>query len=165
MRFDSSRGHKRNTVSVVTEFEESKGFMNPPVAGESKTQGRIPHEGTKFYFFMPFYHILKDKYLRVIFVASFLILFFLALVSFIKLQDARPPLVIHFDIYKGIDFFGGKMEIFGIIISSFVILAINFFLADFLYYRQRFLSYLFSFGSLWIMVLILIAVGVIVSIN
>ncbi len=114
---------------------------------------------------MPFYHILKDKYLRVVFVLSFLILFFLALVAFVKLQDVYPPLVIHFDAYKGIDFFGGKMEISGILISSFVMIIINFFLADFLYYRQRFLSYLFSFGSLWITILILIAVGVIINVN
>jgi hypothetical protein len=114
---------------------------------------------------MPFYFILKDKYLRVIFVLSFLTLFFLSLVAFVKLQDVSSPLIIHFDAYKGIDFFGGKTEIFGILFSAFVMFLMNFFLADFLYNRQRFLSYIFSFTSLAINILILIAVSVIISIN
>ena len=114
---------------------------------------------------MIFFHILKDKYLRVVFILSFLILFFLSLVSFVKLADISSPLIIHFDVYEGIDFFGGKMEIFGILFSAFIMILINFFLADFLYNRQRFLSYIFSFGSLWITILILISMGVIISIN
>ena len=114
---------------------------------------------------MIFFHVLKDKYLRVVFVLIFLILFFLSLVSFVKLADISSPLIIHFDVYKGIDFFGGKTKIFGILFSAFIMILINFFLADFLYNRQRFLSYIFSFGSLAISILILIAVSVIISVN
>ena len=114
---------------------------------------------------MLFYSTLKDKYLRVVFVFSFLTLFFLSFVAFMKLQNVSSPLVIHFDAYKGIDFFGGKTEIFGILFSAFVMVLMNFFLADFLYNRQRFLSYLFSFGSLAISILILIAISVIISVN
>jgi len=114
---------------------------------------------------MIFFNVLKDKYLRVVFILSFLILFFLSLVSFVKLADISSTLIIHFDVYQGIDFLGGKMEIFGILFSAFVMILINFFLADFLYHRQRFLSYIFSFGSLWITILILISMGVIISIN
>jgi len=44
-------------------------------------------------------------------------------------------------------------------------LLINAFLADFLYNRERFLSYIFGFAGLGLMILILIAVSVIISVN
>ncbi|MBI4993950.1 hypothetical protein HZC33_03315 [Candidatus Wolfebacteria bacterium] len=114
----------------------------------------------KFHFF-----IFKDKHLRAIFALSFLLLIFLTAVVFAKLRFVSAPLIIHFDAYGGIDFFGGKLEILGIIITSMVIVAINFLLADFLYYREKFLSYLLGIGSLGFVILILIAAGVIVSVN
>lgn len=112
-----------------------------------------------------YFSIFKDKYLRVIFSLNFLSLIFLTAVVFAKLRGASAPLVIHFDAYRGVDFFGGKIEILGIIITAAVIVAINFFLADFFYSREKFLSYVLGIGSLGIVILILIAAGVIVSVN
>ncbi|MBI5306703.1 hypothetical protein HZB04_03940 [Candidatus Wolfebacteria bacterium] len=109
--------------------------------------------------------IIKDKYLRAVFGLSFLLLIFLLAIVFAKLRDISAPLIIHFDVYRGIDFFGGKLEIFGIIATAFIAVVINFLLADFFYWRERFLSYVLGFGSLAFVILILIAVGVIVNIN
>jgi len=109
--------------------------------------------------------IFKNRNFIVIFGVSLGLLILTAGVAFIRFGEITTPLIIHFDVYQGIDFFGGKMEIFGILFSAFVMILINFFLADFLYHRQRFLSYIFSFGSLWITILILISMGVIISIN
>lgn len=109
--------------------------------------------------------IAKDKYLRVVFGISFTILIFIFLFTLLKLGNIAFPLIIHFDAYKGIDFLGGKMEVFGILISTFSILLINAFLANFLYNRERFLSYILGFAGLGLMILILIAMSVIISIN
>lgn len=111
------------------------------------------------------YNIVKDKSLRLVFGLSFLILAFEFVFIYFKLIGANTPLVIHFDVYKGIDFIGGKMEVFGILFSFLAMLIVNFFLAEFLYYRERFLSHLFGFVGLGLSILILIAVSVIISVN
>ncbi|MEK7568256.1 MAG: hypothetical protein AAB498_01335 [Patescibacteria group bacterium] len=112
------------------------------------------------------YNIVKDKSLRLVFGLSFLILVLEFIFVYLKLIGADAPfLVIHFDVYKGIDFIGGKTEIFGVLFSFSAMLVINLFLAEFLYYRERFLSYLFGFIGLWLSILILIAVSVIISVN
>jgi hypothetical protein len=50
-------------------------------------------------------------------------------------------------------------------LSAFFLLLMNFFLGYFLYNRHRFLSYIFVFVSLWVSVLILMAISVIISAN
>lgn len=109
--------------------------------------------------------IFRDKYLRIVWGLSFLILFFIFFLAVVKLRGASTPLILHFDVYKGVDFFGSRLEIFGILISAFIIILINALLANFLYSRERFLSYLFGFSGLGVMILILIAMSVIISIN
>lgn len=111
------------------------------------------------------YNIAKDKSLRLVFGLSFLIMVFEFVFVYFKLIGADTPLVIHFDIYRGIDFIGGKMEVFGVLFSFLAMLAVNLFLSEFLYYRERFLSYLFGFVGLGLSILILIAVSVIISVN
>ncbi len=110
-------------------------------------------------------NILKDKYLRAVFGLGLLILVVAFCFVYLKIIDVQTPLIIHFDAYKGIDFIGGKMDVFGILILALVIILINLFLADFLYQRERFLSYILGFGSLGLSVLILIAVAVIINVN
>ena len=110
-------------------------------------------------------NIIKDKYLRVVFVLSFLVLVFALAEIFLQLNKLSTPLIIHFDAYRGIDFLGGKMEIFGILISSFILISINFILSNFFYYREKFISYGFGLTSFWLSVLILIAVSVIKATN
>lgn len=114
---------------------------------------------------MPFINIIKDKYLRVVFSLSFLFLLFGGAMTYGNLREVAPPFVVHFDIYRGIDFFGGWFEITGVLISAFAMLLTNIFLADFLYKRERFLSYIFGFVSFGLAVLILVATGVIISVN
>lgn len=111
------------------------------------------------------YNFIKDKSLRLVFGLSFSILVFEFVFIYLKLIGADTPLVIHFDAYKGIDFIGGKTEVFGVLFSFSAMLVINLFLAEFLYYRERFLSYLFGFIGLWLSILILIVVSVIISVN
>ncbi|MBI3638495.1 hypothetical protein HY227_02015 [Candidatus Wolfebacteria bacterium] len=111
------------------------------------------------------YSIIKDKYLRVVFGLSFLIIAFNFIFAAATLWDIESPLILHFDVYNGIDYLGGKWEVFGTLIAIFLILLINLFLSDFLYHRERFLSFIFGFTSLVVSILILIGISVIISVN
>ena len=109
-------------------------------------------------------HILKDRYLRIVAAISVFILFLTALIfSFAGPFNER--LILHFDSYNGIDLLGGEWQVFGVLFAALAILAINFYLSDFLYPRDRFLSYLFVFSGLLLSVLILTAVSVIIYVN
>lgn len=110
-------------------------------------------------------YILKDKYLRVVFGLSFLVLLVISCVAYLKIGESTGPLILHFDVYKGIDFLGGRMEAFGILVSALAMIFINLLLAESFYNRERFLSYIFGFVSLGLAILILIAVSVIIFVN
>jgi len=109
-------------------------------------------------------NILKDKYLRVTVAISVFVLFLTAII-FSFAEPFNERLILHFDSYNGIDFLGGKWQVFGILFAALVILVINFYLSDFLYSRDRFISYLFVFSGLLLSILILMAVSVIIYIN
>lgn len=109
--------------------------------------------------------IIKDKYLRMVGGLSLFILLLTLIILYVSLGSANGPLIIHVDPYRGIDFQGTITDVFGILISGAVIILINLFLADFLYSRERFLSYIFSFSNLGLSALILIIISVIISLN
>ncbi|PIR44050.1 hypothetical protein COV23_01920 [Candidatus Wolfebacteria bacterium CG10_big_fil_rev_8_21_14_0_10_31_9] len=110
-------------------------------------------------------NILKDKYLRIIFTSTFAVFLFVVIFSIAVFKNISGPLIIHFDAFKGIDFIGGKIQIFGINFLALIMLVVNLFLADFIYIRERFLSYVISFSSLFLSILLLIIVAVINAIN
>jgi hypothetical protein len=114
---------------------------------------------------MPFSNLIKDKYLRVVAVAGLLILFLSAIIFYLALGSTGQRLIIHFDAYKGIDFLGDRLDVFGILLSALVMILINLSLSDFLYNRERFLSYIFAFVSLLLSILILIIISVIINVN
>lgn len=109
--------------------------------------------------------VLKNKNFAIIFGLSLGILILTALVVYLRLAEIASPLIVHFDVYKGIDFLGNRLDIFNILIVALVVLLINFILAVFIFDRQRFLSFVFAYVSLAISTLILIAISVIISIN
>lgn len=85
-----------------------------------------------------------------------------AVLNFYKISNL---LIMHYDGYKGIDFLGEKNDVFSLIGISAVIIILNIWLANRVYFRERFLAYLFSFSSLVISLLILIGVFAIISVN
>jgi hypothetical protein len=111
------------------------------------------------------YKVLKDKYLRIVFAVSFFVLLFTATFIFSRFINVGGPVIIHFDFFNGIDFVGGNGEVFGILAVDFVIVTINFLLAEFIYQRERFMSYLISFATLILSILFLVVIAVISSIN
>ncbi len=74
-------------------------------------------------------------------------------------------LIIHFDSFRGIDFLGDKSDVFKILGLGVIILAINAVLTHEFYWKERFLSYVLSFGTAIFSLLILMAVIAIISIN
>jgi len=109
--------------------------------------------------------ILKDKYLRTIFCLSSAILFVVVLLVCLKFWGIKKPIIVHFDAYKGIDFLGSRLDIFVIFASALIIFVINLFLTEYLFYRERFLSYLFASVNLFFVILVLIAAAAIISVN
>ena len=109
--------------------------------------------------------ILKDKFTVFPFLASFVLLAFAFFIVYLNLSDVSNILVIHFDSYKGIDFFGNKDHVFGMLFLGLFILVLNGFLANILYLRERFLSYVLSFSTTIFSILIFISILVIISVN
>ncbi len=97
--------------------------------------------------------------------SAFAILLIALGVALYFLRAVDYLLIIHFDNFHGLDFLGTKANVFEIIsIGAFLVL-INAWLAKALYHRERFFSYILGSVSVLIAGLILIAVGVIVSVN
>jgi len=109
--------------------------------------------------------IFKNRNFIVIFGVSLGLLILTAGVAFIRFGEITTPLIIHFDAFKGIDFLGDRFDVSNILIVALVMILINLFLAEFIFDRQRFLSYVFAYVSLAVSILILIAVSVIIGIN
>ena len=110
-------------------------------------------------------HIFKDKHLRLVFGASAAILLLTAIIGFVKFGMSSEKIIVHFDVFKGIDFLGEKSDVRAIIIYGILMAVLNFFLADFLYERERFLSYIFAFVTLFLSGLVLTAISIIISKN
>lgn len=109
--------------------------------------------------------IFKNKYLAPIFVISAIVLVVASSLAYVGILDNVNLLVIHFDSYKGADFFGNRGDVVDILITAVVVWLINIFLANEFYFKERFLSYVLANGTLAFMILILIAVNVIISVN
>ncbi len=77
----------------------------------------------------------------------------------------RGLLIIHFDSFRGIDFLGDKGDVFKILGLGIIVLVINAVLAHEFYWKERFLSYVLSFGTAIFSLLILMAIIAIISIN
>lgn len=109
--------------------------------------------------------VLKDKFVVIPFVAAAFILLISFSIAYINFVDYRGLLIVHYDAFRGPDFFGNKSEIFGILAIGLAVILINGFLADELYWRERFLTYFLSFGTIVFSLLILMAIIGIISIN
>ena len=110
-------------------------------------------------------NIIKDTYLRGVLAASFSLHIVITVLMAVKFASRRETIVLHFDVYRGIDLVGGRVDLFGALFAGFVMIALNFLLADFLYTRDRFLAYLLSFASLLLAILIAVAMMVAYSVN
>lgn len=99
------------------------------------------------------------------FATSFALLLAAAILTFVKLRDPVTLLVIHFDVFRGIDTLGTRDDALSLLVMAAGLVMINGLLARAFRDRAAIISYLFGYGSFLISILILIAVGVIVAVN
>ncbi|OGY63600.1 MAG: hypothetical protein A3E64_00140 [Candidatus Harrisonbacteria bacterium RIFCSPHIGHO2_12_FULL_48_16] len=112
--------------------------------------------------------MIKDIVMKLffgIFGASFILLGIATVLFYIHLGGTGNVLVVNFDGFRGINFLGNFNDVFGILLTGFFILAINILLSWGLYKRNKFLAHLLPFATLFISLLILIAVAAIISVN
>ena len=109
--------------------------------------------------------ILKNRYLALAFLVSAIILAIGFFIFSVNLWDNPNLLVIHFDSFRGANFFGDRRDVLDILITASIIWLINLVLANEFYLRERILSYVMAGSTLFFSALILIAVNVIINVN
>jgi hypothetical protein len=82
-----------------------------------------------------------------------------------SIEKGTNVLVIHFTGEGNLDFFGSRMHVLGIAGAGFIAALVNVFLAYVFYDRMRFFSYILVFFNILVGTLILIAIGVILTVN
>ena len=155
----SSSGLGRGLLKAKTRVRFPLGLLNFS-AGSSRKLGfesRWEHMKTPV--------ILKNRYLALTFLAAAIILAAGFFIFGTNLWDNQNLLVIHFDSFRGANFFGDRRDVLDIIISGAVIFLINFGLTKPLYSRERFLAYTIAVSTVIFTVLILLAVDVIINVN
>lgn len=105
------------------------------------------------------------KLLNLSFVVSFVFVAISFALSAIFFYDVNHLLVVHFDIFKGIDFFGTKNDVFLISAQFLSLIVINFFIAKFLYLRVSFLSWAIAALSLALGIINLVSIITIIINN
>lgn len=109
--------------------------------------------------------LIEDAYLRIAVIISLVLNLVAFAAAYVAFAGSSDLLVIHFDVYKGIDFLGIKTDVFGFLSVGVVVNIVNFILAAAFYYRERFLSRFLAYFSVFFSLLILIATAVIISVN
>lgn len=103
--------------------------------------------------------------IRAVFGASFLLLAISFGLFYSHLAQVSNFFIVHFDSLFGLTFLGGRLDVLEILITGLVINLTNSVLAWALYSRDKFFAALLSFFTLFFSLLILIAMGVIITIN
>lgn len=110
--------------------------------------------------------MLKNKIIVTLFGLSLTLLFVSALVGGIGLPGSQGSLIIRFDkLAQEANLIGGFRTVFGFGATVSFIVLINFLLAQEIYYRERFLSYIIATATFIISLLFLITVSGMVAVN
>ncbi len=105
------------------------------------------------------------KLTHTLFAISAAILLITLGLAYIKLVEHDALIILHFDSYRGIDFFGSRADVFNIIFIGIGIGLLNYLLARVTAKRDELLPKLLAGASAFFSLLIFIAVAVIISIN
>ncbi len=86
-------------------------------------------------------------------------------VLYFTVESSDRPIILHYNIYFGVDFVGDWRNVYIMPALAFLIFLINLVLSRFFYYKERFISYLFAVMALLIQLLMAVGVGSIILIN
>ncbi|MBI2024613.1 MAG: hypothetical protein HYT03_00785 [Candidatus Harrisonbacteria bacterium] len=103
--------------------------------------------------------------IKPVFFLSFTLLALAAVLFYLNFNDAGNFLIVGIDVFRGINFLGSKWDALSILITGGAIFFINLVLALSLKKRSQFIANLISFSTAVISLLILMAIGVIISSN
>lgn len=87
------------------------------------------------------------------------------ILAIINSPTFAPPLILHFDQYRGADLLGGLASFWLILAGALILILLNFSLAKILWEREKFLAYFLFLANLLLSIILLIAIGVIVNTN
>lgn len=80
-------------------------------------------------------------------------------------QPTDQPIILHYNVYFGVDSIGNWKNIYLFPIFAGAILIVNIILSRFFYYKERFISYLFAGMALVIQLLMAVGLSSIIKIN
>jgi hypothetical protein len=113
--------------------------------------------------------ILKSYWKDKIVVNTFLFSAFLNISLWIFLfqnqKKSDYPVILHYNLFFGVDYLGNYNEVFIIPIVGIVVIFVNSILGHFLYRRERLASYFLSFNMIVVQMFLLLAGYLIVRIN
>lgn len=108
---------------------------------------------------------LKEPILQALFGLAFAALLFALFFASSRLNHNNTFLILHFDAYRGIDFFGGVTVLYELLSFGFLTVFLNYFISSILYTRARFFAYMVAAMTLFYSVLLFIAISVIIVVN
>ncbi|PIR04847.1 MAG: hypothetical protein COV57_02340 [Candidatus Liptonbacteria bacterium CG11_big_fil_rev_8_21_14_0_20_35_14] len=110
--------------------------------------------------------ILKDSLISIPTISSLVLVIISIILSFTYLSfPLDVSLIIKFEALRGIKSFGSIINISLTILIVLLYILTNTFLAWYLYSKKKLISYLLTFSSFFISLLLLIYIGVIIGIN
>jgi hypothetical protein len=98
-------------------------------------------------------------------VISALLLVIAGLVLVLHWSDFPSRVVLHFAPLQGVDLFGTRADVALLWVLGAAVAIVNGFLANVFYDRSRELSFLFGGVNVFLMLILLIAIGTIVAVN
>jgi len=81
------------------------------------------------------------------------------------IEPASQPIILHYNVYFGVDAIGDWKNIFMLPGLAAAVLAVNIVLSRFFYYKERLVSYLFAAMALAVQLLMAVGLGSVILIN
>ena len=101
------------------------------------------------------------KKLNALFGISIVLILAALLLAYFVFINNPYVIALHFDFLRGIDYFGTRMDVFGVLLVALVINFTNTALAKSLYSRDNFLALTIAIVNAVFMALILVTIGVV----
>lgn len=110
-------------------------------------------------------NFFKDKAVLAAVFCSLLLNLSIWLILVFKLKRGELPIILHYNVYFGVDYLGRYSEAFAIPASGLIMLAANSILGNCLYKKSKAISKILIFSSIIIQLLLLIAAITIAAFN
>ena len=107
---------------------------------------------------------LKDSWIRLAFIPA-IVLCLLAILPIIFIMPRQENIVLHYNIYFGIDLLGNWHEVLFIPLAGLILVILNTIIGSFIWRHDRVISYILGFSTVILSALVVVAVSLLVYIN